>query len=633
MLQAIRDKIKGWVAGVIVGLLVIPFAFWGISSYFTGGVDTWVAKVGSYEIDNRSFQTNYQNYRGYMTQVSQGRLSPSYFDDVVIKRQFLEGLIDDQLLIAATEKAEYAIPDGALATQIRTTPGFQVEGVFSPERYQQMLRFQRMTPEQYENRLRRSLYVSKIPNAIRQSEFVLAGEIADDLALQGQERDIRYVIVDANSFNDSVSASDEDIQAYYDENDTEFLTPERVSIEYVELSAVGMMDQVAVTEDDLRGEYELLKDRYILPEERLASHILVEVNEDAEEETLAAAEVRALALVERARRGEDFAALAAENSDDPGAADVGGSLGWLERGGTVPPVEEALFAMNSGDISDPVRSGFGYHVIWLQEIREARGKSFAEVRDELETEFRERTAEDMFFERSDRLFDLSFENPATLEPAAAQLGLEIQATEKFTRAGGPGVAANSVVVEAAFSEDVLVGRNNSEIIDIGTNSIVVLRILEHESASRRPLDEVAPGVRAVIERRKRSESAVELADSLLERVDAGEDLAQLVQSEGLSVTEAGFVGRANTEHDATLVSAVFRLPSPVSGPSYHRLAMSSGNHAVLELRSVRSAIEMDDEARDAVIARRERSMAERGRSDFINTLRAETNVEVDDRQL
>jgi len=633
MLQAIRDRIKGWVAGVIVGLLVIPFAFWGIQSYFTGGVDTWVAKVGSYEIDIRDFQNGYQNYRAYMTQISQGRLSPSYFDDVVIKRQFLEGLIDDQLLIAEAEKAGYAISDAALAHQIRTSPGFQVDGAFSPERYQQILQYQRMTPEQYENRMRRSLLVSRIPNAIRQSEFVLAEEISEILALEGQEREIRYLIIDANRFTDAASASEEEIQAYYDENDTEFLTPERVSIEYVELSAEQMTESVTVTEDDVRGEYELQKDRYLLPEERLASHILIEVAEDADEETSAAAQVLASELSERARVGEDFAVLAAEHSDDPGAAGEGGSLGWLERGGTVAPVEEALFAMNSGDISDPVRSGFGYHVIWLQEIRESRGKSFEEVRDDLEAEFRERTAEDMFFERSDRLFDLSFENPDTLEPAAAQLGLDIQTTEKFTRGGGPGVAANSVVMETAFSEDVLVGRNNSEAIDIGTNHIVVLRVLDHEAASRRPLEEVAASIRAAVERNKRSEMAAELADSLVGRTGAADDLAALAQSEGLSVTEAGFVGRSNTEHDAALVSAVFRLPAPTAGPAYHRVAMTNGNQAVVELRSTRSAGEVDEVARDALIARLERGMADRGRSDLVSTLRTETDIEVDEEQL
>ncbi|MFK7956752.1 MAG: SurA N-terminal domain-containing protein [Lysobacterales bacterium] len=531
MMQAIRDRASGFIAWAIIGTICVVLVATGSFEYFNTTPQDAVASVNGEEIPLGEFTASFSQYRARMQQQFGGALGATYFDQPLIRRQHLEQMISRELRIQAAEGAGLAISPQRIRDSIQAIPAFNVGNSFDQDQYLALLSQQGLTPRQFESDLADDLLVNEISAVLQSSAFALPSEVSGAQRLQAQLRSFEYVSFDAADYRDQAQVSDEDIQTHYDNNPADYTNPEQVVIEYVLLTSDTMAQDIEVSESTLLQRYEAQKARFVIPERRMTSHILIETGDNPDAATLKDAEEKAATAVARIRAGEAFADVAAEMSDDLGSASTGGDLGWVEREDMVEAFEETLFSMAPGDVSDPVNTAFGFHVIWLREIEESRGKSFDEARDELAADYRETEVERLYIEQQDRLYDLSYEDAGSLQTAADALALEVQTTEPVSRTGGAGgIAANPDVIQAAFADQVLLEGSNSDPINLSDTETLVLRVSDRIDAALRPLDEVVDEVRDTLTTQKARELAEQAAQALVDAAKASGSLADALAS-------------------------------------------------------------------------------------------------------
>lgn len=587
VLQSIRDRLTGVLAFVILGLLVIPFAFVGVNEYLTAGSGNQVAIVNDEEISFEAFNQSFLNYRRQMQQRMGDAFQPEDFESLVARLEHLDRMIDEEVLRQTAASLGFAIDDERLATTIRDIPAFQVDGAFNTDVYQARVAAMGMSIPQFESELRQSAAVSTLPQAISASSFATNAEYNEYVALVEQTRSFQALTIPAVPENVPADFSDEELTAWYDANAAQFQTEETVTIEYLELDAADLPPSDPPSDDDLRASYEAQQARFITPEQRRVSHILIEAPASAPEADIEAARIRAEALSRQAKEGEDFALLAETSSEDIGSASLGGDLGFLEPGLMAASFEDAAFTLTLDDpVSEPVQTGFGWHVIKLTEITPSSGMSFEEAREVLLAEASEAAGEREFLDLADRMVDIVYEDPTTLEAAALDLGIEVQTAGPFTRAGGVGILANPEVVQAAFSELVLLQDSASDLIDLGPTHAVMLRAVEHEPVRTQTLDEVREQVVAGLQAERALEAVRAEAEALMARAEAGEAIDDLAAEIGLEVFTVDNGGRRSFDPDPITVANVFRLPRPAGEAPEFSVVEGSNSWSLVSLTSV-----------------------------------------------
>jgi peptidyl-prolyl cis-trans isomerase D len=588
VLQSIRERLTGILAFFILGILVIPFAFVGVNSYFTSSTDNIVARVNDAEITANDFNQSYSNYRRRMQSIMGAAFDPVAFDTLIARREHLDALIDEELMNQAARSIDLEVDDDRLAEQIRRIPAFQVDGVFNVDVYQSRLLAQGLSPKQFEQEMRTREIMNQLPSGIFSSSITTQSELEEFIGLQEQTRQFKAVLVPAQVEEVTVEATAEEIQAYYDENMAAYQSEEMVVIEYLELNALDIPTGTEPDEDFLRSRFEQQEGRFVSPEQRLASHILIEVSPDADDATKETARQQAEDLSGRAKDGEDFAELAREYSQDAGSAALGGDLGWIEPGFMSEAFETALYELSMDNpVSDPVQTGFGWHVIQLREIQASTGMSFEEAREILITEHQAEESEREFLDQADRLVDLIYEDPTTLESAALDLGLDVKQAGPFSRAGGEGIAANPDVVSAAFSDLVLLQASVSDPVDLGENHIVMIRLNEHLPAAARPLEEVSEQITETLKQQRAQDLAKSKAEELLAALDdEGATIESLAEAAGLETVVSDAAKRRDFTPDPVTVREVFRLAGPTGEEPVRAVVDSSNGFALVILESV-----------------------------------------------
>ncbi len=587
VLQVIRERLTGPALWLILAILIIPFAFVGVNEYLTSGSGNNVAMVNEQEITFEAFNQSFLNYRRGMQQRMGDQFNPAEYDTLVARLEYLDQMIDEELLRQAAESLDLAVDDERLAETIRSIPAFQVEGVFNPDVYQARVTSMGMTIPQFEAELRGSAVVSTLPMGVRDSSFATRTEFEEFIALSEQTRSFRAVTVPADIESIEPEFSEEQQEAWYLDNMNLFQTEETVVIEYLDLDVSSMNVAEVPSEESLRAAYEAQKGRFIVPERRRVSHILIEASASAEDVEIQTARLQAEALARQAREGDDFAALAEANSADIGSAPLGGDLGFLEPGIMADSFETAAYALTLDQpISDPVQTGFGWHVIMLTDIEPSSGMAFEEARDMLIAESMEEQSERLFLDLADRMVDIVYEDPTTLEAAALDLDLQVQTEGPFTRAGGFGVSSNPEVVAAAFSELVLEQGSASDLIDLGPSHAIVLRVQEHQPVRTKELSEVRPQVIEGLRQSAAREIAREQAGAMLAEVEAGVTLDEVAAASGLTVQELDSVGRNSAVPDPLTVTGVFNLPRPYADEPLLRVVESDAGFSVIALYAV-----------------------------------------------
>src|SRR5581483_10579459 len=560
MLQTIRDRMTGPVLWAIVGILIVPFAFFGVQSLQGGGGgDPTVAEVGGVKITQSQFQREYQARYQELVQ----RMGPNFRADEVPRAQLrddaLKNLVQAEVWNQYTHDTGYRIDDAGLRAWLEAMPYFQDKGRFSADRYKAVLSSVGQTPERFEAAQRQQLPQEQLRGAVLDSAFVTPREDEAAWKLLHQQRVFSYVKFDPAKYQSAVTVTDDQIKQRYEQKKDGFKAPERIKLAYVELALDELPKATPPTPDVLKAIYEARKAAlFSTPEERRASHILIAFGADKD-----AARKKADELYAKIKGGADFAELAKANSDDPGSKGKGGDLGWVKHGAMVPKFEAALFALaKAGDISEPVQTEYGWHIIKLEELKPAQTLPFEDpaVQKQLLDLYQQQDATTRFTDMSAKLDQLSFENSASLEPVAKALGLQVKSTDWFTRKGGQGIAANQAVIAAAFSQAVVQDGENSKPIALDPRRLVVVRKAEYEAPRQLSQAEVADQIRAELRDEAAKAKAQAAVDALLKGVNEGQTFEVATKAAGLTAASPGAVQRDNKDLPQPLLKAVFGMP-------------------------------------------------------------------------
>ena len=608
MLSKLREKTSGWIAGVVLGLLTIPFAFFGMEQYMTQTSAGWVAAVEApptwwagaprwwpasmlwqrEEITADEFRARFEQER-QQARAEQGEAFDSRaFEEPATKRMVVERMVDGLVLQMMADRSGIAVSNQQVQRAIAAIPAFQVDGRFDPQQYQLALASQvpQRTPVQFEQLIREDLQRAMIPQAVAGSGFATDSEVGHVLRLMGEKRDVAFAVMEAPA-PDTAAVGAAEIQAWYDSHADAYRSPETVTLEYVEIDA-SKLPAPEVDEAALRQRYDNETVRFGEPGQRLASHILVEVPDDADAAARAAARAEAEKLAAAARApGADFAAIAREGSDDNGTAGSGGDLGWVSEEMVPAPFAEVLFAMEPGDTSDPVETDFGWHVIRLRDVKAGSTTPFEEVRDQLAAEEEQAARERAYNDVASKLVDQVYKNPNSLAGAAESAGLEVQRIGPVQRGTGTGILANQAVQRAAFSEALVEDGTVSDPIEIEPGHSVLIRVVAHEPERKRPLAEVSSQVIAAVRHDRAAKAAAKQADEMVAAVRAGKTLKEVADARGVEAAEIGELPRGLPVPSPQAAQAIFAAPAPGAGKkSVGKVVLDDGRIVIYAVRKV-----------------------------------------------
>lgn len=584
----LRAGAQGTVSKVILVLIILSFALAGVGSYVTQPKAEVAAVVNGDEISAQVLENAYRNERSRLEnqlgpQFSELLGDPLYVEQ--LRRSVLEQLIEQRLIDQKVAELNLYASDEQVRNAIRNLPEFQQDNQFNNDRYQQLLSRSGISAEQLRDNMRQDLSRQMLLNAVIGSGFTLESEAGLLDRLSRQQRDGELVRLPLADFNNNVTLSDDEAQAYYQQHAEQFKRPEQVKINYLLLDASNLA-ATEVDEATIEAEYQANLSAYSQPEQRQVAHIMLNKSDDA------AAELQTIR--DRLTAGESFSELAQAESDDVFSGANGGELDWMEQGTLDPAFDEAAFALGEkGEVSAVVESEFGFHLITLLDTREAKVKPLAEVRDAIASHLAQEQAANAFYEQEQRLAELAFEFPDSLDMAANELNLPIVSTEYFSAQDAPEAINDTRVLTPAFSEDLRNHAMNSEVIELGDNKALVIHVVEYRAAAVREFAEVSELVREQALTVKAREQATQAAGELQQAWAAGEQNAWLDQH-GLAITELKGVTRDSAQNPA-VISALFTMKAPQGqATSLHTLSLADGSQAVLKLNAVHTPTEISE---------------------------------------
>ena len=587
MLQRIGDTLKGqkWLAYLVLGALALVFAAWGaygIVNLSFGGSD-YAAEANGNKIPIEEARSRWLRQQTQWQQRLGGQEIPVQLRKS-LQDQMLEGLISEALLDDRTRGLGYRVSDEDLREAVQREPAFQIGGQYSAEAARAALAQAGISLSDYEKDLRFQVRSVQLEGGIRASEFLTPTEKARLTELEGQEREVRYLVLPADRFKSAAGVDDAAVQAYYKAHQAEFMTPESVHLQYAQLALGALEAQQSVSDADLHAAYEKAKSRLEVPERRHARHILITGKDDA------AALAQAQQVLAEAKAGKDFGELAKKYSQDPGSAKNGGDLGWAERSNFVGPFADAVFGMKAGELRGPVKTQFGYHIIRLEEIQAGKGKSFDEARGDLEAQLRRDRATDRFGEIQEQLQTKASDPGVDLNALAQQYKLQTGDVANYLKgAGAAPLGPAPKLQEVVFADPPLpIGRIGGPVL-AGDDRLVMVKVLEHRKAQPKPIAEVRDTIVAAITQTRAKSAALAAAQAARGKLEGGTSFDAVAQELKLSADPAHFVGRQDPSIPAQVRDAVFAAPRPAGKPVYGALSTSEGGTAVFAVMAVRTA--------------------------------------------
>ena len=549
MLQTIRDKFTGWIAIVFIGLLSMTLVISFGNMDQTPLQDDVVITVNGEEITLFEFQEEFSN-KLVEFQDLLGDEVPEVLEQT-IKESAAEDLIIRRLLLDYLSNRGYRVSPEYVAELIRTNETFLLGGVFDIENYKAILASQGVTIEQFENDLRLQLEINQLRRGFIETAFITNTEFTKFIELQMQERSGQLLTIDSSRFMDQVEIDPAEVSDYYESNLDLFQSNEEVDVEYLEINIEDVAQQVEFSADDLREYYENNLDRFVTNEERKSSHILIAIDDDTTDE-------QAAELIEEIQSKldtETFEDLAKEYSDDPGSAAVGGDLGWAEPGLFVPEFESALFSMNVGEISAPVKTDFGYHLIRMDDIKTGQQQAFEDIEYELELEYSRLLAEEELFELADQMADLTLQSYNELASVADKMSLELNNLDAFSRTGSSFLHQDPEMVNMLFSPGSIELGENTPLFQIG-DSVIVARAKAHRLPATREFSEVQTDIESFLMNNRAMSLANEYAEGLKTQDSIVFD--EIATEEGIQ-SEDFQILRNSTNYPRGLSEAIFSL--------------------------------------------------------------------------
>lgn len=612
MLQDIRKSTQGTAAKVVIGLIVLSFALFGIESILVGGGDNSIAEVNGEKIAAQELQQAVDLQRRQLIGMLGDSLDPAMLEEQRLRPQALDSLIGRRILLQHAAELGLSTSDEQLGALVAGMEQFQVDGVFSPERYRGLLASAGYTPASFRNSLGEDLLIGQLQAGLLGSEFATSAELAQNARFVAEQRDIRYLSLPRLAA-DPASVSEADIELRYNDNPDAYMSPETVEVDYLVLTPEDFYQPVG--EDALREEYELEIGSYQYQDESRVAHILLEQRSG---ESAADFQARIAEVQAALDGGQDFAALAGQFSDDIGSATAGGDLGFTAGDAFPEAMEEAIAALEIGVVSAPVETEAGTHFILVSERRTAEPPDFASLRAELEERLQRRDAQAALVSSVEKLRDLAFMSDGLKQPAET-LGLELQRSEPLTRdARGEGPLYAPAVLTAAFSQEVLKEGHNSEVLEVGPEQFVVVHVREHREPALRPLAEVRDDIAATIAEERARAALLAQADAAAAAVRGGESVESVTQGLGVNWQVELGVRRGSAALPAEVSQRLFSLPAPADGGSVvDVLLTATGEARVIELFGVTAG------SLEQLSAAEQRGLREQVRGEFGQTLQSE----------
>ena len=623
MLQAIRNNAQGVFVWIIVGLIVISFALFGLGSYLSGASKVVAASVNGVEISSTALTRAYQRYQERLRNMLGEQYRPEMFGTVQVKKEVLQGLISQEVLNQTLTEQNYSASAEQIFEKIKSYEAFQQDGVFSPKRYKQVLSLQGINGEAFEKDLSRDIASQQLRTAIVTSTFLTAKEKQKLAALENQKRDIGYFDISTKPYRNLVTVSDDDINSYYEKNAQLFMTDEKVQLEYIELNMDAVAAQQDVTDEMIKQHYESSPENYMAADD-------------------AATKKKMESIRKQIQQGADFSELAKKYSQDKGSAKQGGDLGYLTRG-IEEQFDKVVFALKKGEVSKVIKSKTGFQLIKLDDIRmgdpEERKvrhilikpkrtlKPLADVKDEIKKELQYQLAGKVFFDDTEQMNNLSYESPDSLESVAEALGINVKSSALITRRGGAGLFANPKILTAAFSDDVLKQGRNSELLELSDTHVVVLRVKEHKPSSVLALDKVKSSIKENLLQISISKKSQEITADVLARVKNNESIDSIKKRyPEIKWNKAGLIKR-KAEQKSNLAKTIrqyaFSMAKPVDQTTWGKVALAAGNQAVIGLFKV---VDSTDGTVD--IARINQAMGNADYNSYVQYLESQADISI-----
>ncbi|MFT2109615.1 SurA N-terminal domain-containing protein [Marinomonas sp. 2405UD68-3] len=566
MLQNIRDKSHGIVVKIIVGFIVVTFALFGVDALVTGftSSDT-VAEVNGTEITRTDLLQSAEAQRRQLISMMGNQINPALLEDTLLQRRALDELIQRAVLSSNAESLNLGVSDAQVDQYLLQAQEFQTNGQFDQNKYLNFVRSLGYTPITFKNRIRQDVLLQQARSAVTASAFVVPHQVEGIIKLQNQTRTFDYVEFDLATEIGQMSVSQEEIETYFYENPEEFKQEEQVSLSYALIKSSDLQDRIEVTDEELRTEYDAVISSGP-SEERLASHILLELSDERSDEQ---AKALILEIEAKLAAGDSFSELAEIYSDDLGSKRSGGDLGYVEKGIMGDDFDSVLFSMSLDEVQS-VETEFGLHLIKLNDVVKVDVASFDELKNQLEEQIVARKVESALLDEHENISDLAYASDV-LDSLAQEYNVDIATTDLFGRSGGSDtLTSNPQIISAAFSPQVLEDGQNSNLIELSDNEVIVVRINEHNEESLKSLEDAFEQVKSVLTQQKAVASLQAKADSALLNLDS-----QLWSNE-----------EAATRGTGEIVELAFTLAHPESAPTTAIKRLSNGNLAVIRLSEI-----------------------------------------------
>lgn len=581
MLETIRTHAKGWLAKVILGLIAITFALFGVDSYMTGGdgADV-VATVGKTKISQQEYTRELQNQADRMREALGEKFDPAVTETPEFRKKVLDALLERKTLILDAQQQGFRPPERYVESILLQVPAFQENGVFSPQRFEALLRQRNMTPAGFENEIREVYILEAQTSPITLGSFSSNTSLSQLYKALTQQREISQVELPANDLLAKVAVSEADINNYYTGHRAEFTEPEKIRAEYLALTVDAAMAGIAVSEKEISDFYQQNAARLGQPEQRTASHVLIAVDKAATPAAKAQARAKAVQLTALLQKSPaSFAEVARKESQDPGSAAQNGSLGSFGRGAMVKPFDDAVFTMKPGEIRGPVESEFGFHIIRLDAIQPAAVPPLDSLRAQIETELRKLKAQKKFSELAENFSNLVYEKPESLKPAADAMKLAVQTTDWMSAKNAPAPFLNPKLGEVIFSADSIKTKQNTEAIEVAPGVLVAARVLDYRPAAVRALNDVRASIEQKLRNERLAKLQVEKGEAMIKQLRSGNEL-------GLSWSDFKTISRQqNAGFDPESIRAIYRADTRKL-PAYTGLLNPDGSYRIVRISRV-----------------------------------------------
>lgn len=578
MLQNLRDNSRGVISFILIGFLVIIFALTGVEALFNWDTSSnQAAKVNGEPVTEMDVARAISMQKQQMLNTYGDQIPPEFLTDEYLRKPVIDNLVQRMVLAQAADESGMAVGNTHISEQIASAPQFKNEtGAFDNNRYQQVLRTMGYTHSAYTKILADEIIVNQLQAAVSATAFATSAQLDDVVALSFQSRDLAYAILPAAKVRESIQIESAEIQTYYNANQQMFTSEEQVAVDYISLSVAELMKNIAVTEDQLQKQFEQNQSSFVAVPERQAAHILIEAdNQD-----------KIKAVADKIAAGEDFSALASEFSDDLGSKEQGGDLGFTKGDAFPAEFESALAALKVGEVSTAVKTDAGTHFIKLLAEKGSEPPLFEEQKASIEDQLKRAEAENLFVAQLEKLREESY-NAESLQEVAQTLDLKAENSGLFERSKGTGLMANAKVVAAAFSTDVLHEGNSSDVIEIDSSNVVVLKKTDHKPSQVKPLADVQEQIANTLKDQKAKSLLDEQAAKLIADLKSGGNFSELSEAAGVEFKQVKTATRNSVDIDSDVLRHAFTMNKPSSeSPSFSSVMTAAGDLAIIAVEEV-----------------------------------------------